>query len=64
MRRLLLLLFLICGTHIIQAQTSQVKVTLKNGVVMKGNLKELNPTEFITIVVGFSHSFGEKGLMS
>ena len=52
MRRLLLLLFLICGTHIIQAQTSQVKVTLKNGVVMKGNLKELNPTEFITIVVG------------
>ena len=52
MKRLLLLLFLICTTHFVQAQTSQVKVTLKNGVVMKGSLKELNPTEFITIEVG------------
>ena len=52
MKRLLLLLFLICATYVVQAQTSQVKVTLKNGVVMKGSLKELNPTEFITIEVG------------
>lgn len=35
----------------IQAQTQQVKVTLKNGVVVKGDLKELDPTSHITVKI-------------
>lgn len=51
MRIVFLLLFMICATCQIEAQNSQVKVTLKSGVVLKGELKELNPTEYVVVKV-------------
>lgn len=48
-RILTVLLFLICVAGQMQAQSSLVKVTLKNGTVVKGELKEFNPTEFVLV---------------
>ena len=45
------LLLIICAINIAQAQTPQVKVTLKNGVVVKGDLKEFNPSEYVVVKI-------------
>lgn len=45
------LLLIICAMNIAQAQTPQVKVTLKNGVEIKGDLKEFNPSEYVVVKV-------------
>ena len=51
MKRLMLLLFMICVVWPLNAQTSQVKVTLKSGVVIKGTMKELNAMEYAIVNV-------------
>ena len=51
MKRLMLLLFMICVVWPLNAQTSQVKVTLKSGVVIKGTMKELKAMEYAIVNV-------------
>ena len=51
MKKLLLIALLMFVCSQIQAQTKQVKITMKNGVTVKGDLKELNPTSHAIIVI-------------
>lgn len=52
MKRILFLLFFVNNFFLLQAQMPQTKVILKNGVVLTGNMKEINPTERIIINIG------------
>ena len=52
MRRLFFILFsFFCIIISIQAQNSLVKITLKSGVVVKGDLKAFNPTEYVIVKI-------------
>ena len=51
MKRLLIISLMICAMCHIQAQNSHVKVTLKSGAVIKGELKEFNPAEYVIVKV-------------
>ena len=51
MKKLLLIVLLMFVCSQIQAQTKQVKITMKNGVTVKGELKELNPMSHAIIVI-------------
>lgn len=52
MKRILFFLFFVNSFFLLQAQTPQTKVILKNGVVLTGNMKEIKPMDHIIINVG------------
>lgn len=51
MKKFFALLLLLLGSITAFCQSSQVKVTLKSGVIITGNLKELVPSEYIQMIV-------------
>ena len=52
MKKIIVFLAFVCSVFHLYAQTSQVKVTLKSGVVIKGDLKELKPTDYVIVSFG------------
>lgn len=49
MKRYIIITLVCFVSFNLSAQTTQVKVTLKSGVVLKGELKDLNPTEYVVV---------------
>ena len=52
MKKILILFIISLISLQIKSQTSQVQVSLKNGTVLKGELKELKPADYVIIMMG------------
>ena len=49
MKKILFSILLLCVMCCVNAQNTQVKITLKSGVIIKGALKEFNPAEYAVV---------------